>query len=167
MPNRLTPSGDLKCDITGCTTARTFSDRGLAIHKKFAHGVAGTRGNPRSAISAPGPHQCNLCGHTAASPQALGIHKRVMHGVHGASRPAPDTPFECSSCHRHFKNQHGLSLHFSLKHKGTPASNGKSPAASAPGLGIPSLDEAITALEIKRDALQWVIEDLKRIALSQ
>ncbi len=177
MPDRTKiNSGTLQCDIPGCTATKTFSSLGLSIHKHFAHGISGTSHHPRGKLYQPtesgGPFKCDLCGHHSRTPQALGMHKRLVHGIAGASRPSPDSPFECQVCHRHFKNNHGLSIHSFQMHQARKgkkviplpeASNGK---PASPG-SIATLDEAITALEVKRDALQWVIEDLKRIALSQ
>lgn len=164
MPRHNGPSGSLKCDVPGCRDPKTFSKRGLALHKRFAHGIEGKwHQELNKQVAGPsstgGPFKCDLCAGGFNTPQALGLHKRLIHGVRGTQRAGG--AFRCPLCSKSFRAQHGLSLHTTLKHK--DSSNGKTSVTSV----LPSLGEAIAALEIKRDALQWVIEDLKRIALAQ
>jgi hypothetical protein len=98
--------GRIPCDHPGCLD--WVRPRGLGLHKKRAHGVAGEIGH----TSAGGQKKCPYC---AARPKAIGLdaHIKRAHPEHTTAAAAPiaialgERPWVCDHCH---ESTHARSL---------------------------------------------------------
>ena len=107
-PPQLRPDdGRIPCDYPGCLDK--VWPRGLALHKKRAHGIVGEIGHK----SAGGQKKCPYC---AARPKAIGLdaHIKRAHPEHTTAAAAPpiaiapiEAPWRCDHCH---ESTHARSL---------------------------------------------------------
>ena len=117
------------------------------------------------------------CDREFASKPAVNLHflraHRGMQAGRGKKKTedGPDTPVECTICHRFYKNPHVISQHRRVAHgiylRGKYANRGisvlqvESPAAP---VSSANLEDAIAVMEVKRDCLTEFINQLKQLA---